>query len=172
MRRKQGEALEIIKVAVDELSKHDCFIERKEIVDLAGLNGNQTDVILRKLVSSGYLIKVKSGIYQLRNDEKPEQVAKSINPLEELTNKFVELPNLLQSMMDSVIDLMIEPEMEILNLIERRNKRIEDYKVLLDKSKIELSNSRAKIEELVNKLNRLSAQKNRVIPEDKIVFRN
>jgi len=170
-RRKYGDAIEQVKLTLLEIAKENEFIERKHLLSLVDINSHQVDLILVKLIDHKFIVKFRPGLYKLYVGENiPAQ--NHTDPLVALSKKFTELPELLQSMMEQVIDLMIEPEMEIMNLIERRNKRIEDFQVLLDKSKIELSNSRAKIEELMSKINRLQTQKNRVIPEDRIVFRS
>ena len=172
-----------VMVAIETLVQEHGVATAPEIVGLTGFKTKPIHNQLSYLFRHGKIERLGLGRYKLptKHAGEFEQVAthlmnqfpnKSPNPLEVFGAKFQELPDIFIGLIDTIVDLMIEPEMEIVNLIERRNRRISDMQVLLEQRRIELSNSRAKITELVGKINSLSSQKNRVIPEYKVVFRD
>jgi len=120
--------MEAARVAVAELliDSKDGRFRRKDLLDLLGMVSGQVDGLLMRLTKEGFVDKLAPGLFCLHD---PGAMAERLkakeppNPLDEITKKFLELPDLLQGMMEALIDIMVEPEKEIMNLIERRKTR-------------------------------------------------
>ena len=178
MKRKQGEAIADIKLAISQIAEsRDTFLF-SELTALTNIKGGQLSPILKKLKVEGYIFGTSTrGYYKINKlsdlpDISEHKLVKEQHPLEIIVKSINDIPNLIYKLAESLVELMIEPELEIMNMIDRRNKRIMDLEILLNKTKIETSNSRAKISELTDKINKLYAEKNKVIPETKVVYRS
>lgn len=169
----RGDISRLVRDALKELESQNQKGTVNNIARKCGFNRHQTGACLARLMRDGKVIRVEYGLYKL-DDKQLELREQKQQPdnLSELFDALTRLPDLVTNAMSSIVELAIDPELEIINMIDRRNKRITDLEVLLNQKKVESSNLRAKIDELHNNLNRLRAQKNRVIPEDVIKFRN
>lgn len=172
---KRGDTTKQIQLAINELVRAGNPITTAGIRELTNINTNRISAYTTKMQQRGELRRLALGVFEKLSDSELPLLAhqpKSTQPLDDIIKLFDQLPELLTKLIDSIVELAIEPELEIANMLDRRNKRITDLEVLLSKDKMELSNSRAKLSDLLDKINRLQAQKNRVIPETKILVKN
>lgn len=169
MRRKRGELSELVKMAIEELSKTNEIITSNLISETIDVATNRISTFLVKLEREGKIEKISRGYYKIK-EEKEEQ--KEESSLERLANTFDRLNGCILDIVSLVIESIVDPEKDMLMMIQRREERIKNLEYLLHQAKSESGNARQKIDELTTKINRLAAEKLRVIPETKVVYKD
>lgn len=107
----------------------------------------------------------------------PEATVVQVLPPSPLTvlqtqlTQVLQLPDTVTAMIDTVTELLSTDYSDLLNVLESKIEQLESLRSLLSLSKRGESAQKAKVQELLTKLAQLQAQKNRIIPETKILIK-
>jgi hypothetical protein len=81
------------------------------------------------------------------------------------------IPAAFEKLVERHQQVVVEDCERLVQLVEMKQRDLENSKVLLELSRGELHRARTKINELQGRINKLTTLKNRVIPETKVVVR-
>jgi hypothetical protein len=174
-RAKKGETLALMREAITFLDDRSETITPEAVYQEIGGSRRYIINTLNRLALKGELRRLPGrGVFAKGDGAQspgPAHAPQRKSPLEEVTAHLMEIPASVERALGAMVELALEPEAEILAMLDRREKRIKDLESLLHGSSLEITRAREKISELQTKINRLMSEKNRVIPETKVVFR-